>query len=477
MPRPNSVTEVVALVRQTRVVDDARLAGFLSLFDDTGMTVATCDTPSPVAGGGCRLTPSGVFGLMVEEELLTPYQAAELAAGRGGLWAGSYLLLEPIGRGGMGQVFLAEHALLRKRAAVKVLSAALRDDAAARTRFAHEARAAAAVNHPNVVRVLDVDVTHDPPYLVMEYVDGVSLQAAVARHGTFAAAEAAAVGRQVAAGLQVAAGVGLVHRDIKPANILIDRKGGVKILDLGIARFEGDPVSRKLNAAVVLGTLDYLAPEQAIDSSAVDTRADLYGLGATLYFLLAGHPPFPDPDLGRKMALKQSADPAPVHALRPDVPAGLSAVVGRLLARKPADRYQTPAEAAAALEPWAAPGDDFPDRLFRARPAVAGAEPGPPTEPGRDHDPTPVPPTRRVLHTQTERKLPAADTTPSPVSSAPRAPARQFMCGASQDEDGGATVNLLAERQGLLSWFRCPKRRAVAVVLLVVALLVLVLSW
>jgi serine/threonine-protein kinase len=219
--------------------------------------------------------------------------------------------------------------------------------------------------------VFDVDASHDPPFLVMEYVDGVSLQAAVARFGTFAPGEAAAVRTQVALGLCEAAAVGLVHRDIKPANVLADRKGGVKILDLGIARLEGDPISRRVNTVVVLGTLDYLAPEQAEDSSEVDTRVDLYGLGATLYFLLAGHPPYPDDDIGRKMALKQSADPTPIHLLRPDVPVPLSAVLSRLLARDPDGRYSTPAETAAALDSWADPGPDFPARLFRPWPPEA----------------------------------------------------------------------------------------------------------
>ena len=156
---------------------------------------------------------------------LTIYQADELAAGRWrGLWLGGYRVLDRLGKGGMGHVFLAEHAVLGKRVAVKVLSAGLRADPAARQRFVREARAAAAVDHPNIVHVFDVDMDHDPPFLVMEYVDGVNLQAAVARRGPFTAAEAATVGAEVARGLAAAA-AGLVHRDIKPANMLVDRQG------------------------------------------------------------------------------------------------------------------------------------------------------------------------------------------------------------------------------------------------------------
>ena len=145
---------------------------------------------------------------------------------------GKYQLVRIIGEGGMGRVYEAIDPIIGRRVAVKALSDSLRADPGARRRFVREARAAASLDHPNIVRVFDVDMTHDPPYLVMEFVDGVSLQAAVARSGTFSAGEAAAVGVQVADGLAQAAAVGLVHRDIKPANVLVDRRGAVKILDL-----------------------------------------------------------------------------------------------------------------------------------------------------------------------------------------------------------------------------------------------------
>jgi serine/threonine-protein kinase len=463
MPRPDTVQDVIDLVRRSRVVDDARLTGFLEPFGGAAAR--------PV----CDLTPAAVLEQLVGDGLLTRFQADELAAGRTGFWVGGYRILDRLGAGGMGQVFLAEHAMLQKRVAVKVLSIALRDDETARERFVREARAAAAVNHPNIVQVFDVDASHDPPFLVMEYVDGVSLPAAVARFGTFAPGEAAAVGTQVALGLREAAAVGLVHRDIKPANVLADRRGGVKILDLGIARLEGDPISRRVNTAVVLGTLDYLAPEQAEDSSEVDTRADLYGLGATLYFLLAGHPPYPDEDLGRKMALKQSADPTPIHFLRPDVPVPLSAVLSRLLARDPDGRYPTPAEAADALEPWAAPGPDFPTRLFRPWQPDTVEQ----SDRGTDSDATPVPPTRRILHTHTRRPTAPPPATPPPTAPLviDATPPGLPPAGPTPDEQGSPTANLLpvAEeirggRFGGMSW-----RVGAAVVL--AALLAAAAAW
>jgi serine/threonine protein kinase len=304
---------------------------------------------------------------LVIDGLLTRFQASEVADGRGSaLWLGGYRVLDRLGKGGMGSVFLAEHPVLGRRVAVKVLSDSLRADPGARRRFVREARAAAALDHPNIVHVFDVNMTHDPPYLVMEYVDGINLQLAVAQSGTFSVGETAAVGVQVADGLIQASAVGLVHRDIKPANLLVDRRGAVKILDLGIVRFtHDDTFSRVHGAEYILGTVDYLAPEQAVDSSKVDSRADIYGLGATLYFLLAGHPPYPIADPRRKLTAKQTIDPPPIHQLRPDVPQEFSEILRQLMARDPSARSSTPASVVAALHPWVAPGNDFPARLFR----------------------------------------------------------------------------------------------------------------
>jgi serine/threonine protein kinase len=214
----------------------------------------------------------------------------------------------------------------------------------------------------------------------MEYIDGISLQAAVARHGTFSSGNAAFCARQVALGLQRTHEVGLVHRDIKPANVLIDRTGLAKILDMGIVRVQSERhLTRRLGEKTILGTADYLAPEQAVNSSDVDTRADLYALGATLYFLLAGHPPFPDCTTFEKILRKQKDDPPPIHQLRPDVPPGLSVVIAQLLARNPADRFSTPQAAAVALHPFALPDDRFPACLFAPTRATLDDLSGTPT--------------------------------------------------------------------------------------------------
>lgn len=382
MARPETSQDVVELIRRGGLIPEPHLELIL---------------PQIHPGSG----PEGALALLVSTGLLTRYQADELAAGRWrGLWLGGYRILDRLGKGGMSHVFLAEHAVLAKRVAVKVLSAGLRSDPSARQRFVREARAAAAVDHPNVVHVFDVDMDNDPPFLVMEYVDGVNLQAAVARHGAFTGPETAGVGCEVALGLAAAAAAGLVHRDIKPANLLIDRRGRLKILDLGIVRLPGEDTLPRIDEGtdrsdVILGTLDYLAPEQAVDSSTVDARADVYALGATLYFLLAGHPPYPGNDLRHKLAAKQYSDPPPIHRLRPDVDTGLSDVIHSMLVREAAGRCPSAAQAAAALAPFATPAADFPDRLFRpSRPST-----GDPTKDG-----VPLPITERL------RRPPIQDT-------------------------------------------------------------------
>src|SRR5947208_2457223 len=200
-------------------------------------------------------------------------------------------------------------------------------------------------DRPNIVRVFDLCQEGQLLYLVMEYVEGISLQALVARSGPVEIAAACHYARQVAFGLQHAFEMGFVHRDIKPANLLLDRAGVIRILDLGLVRSEADKatgLTRQLDSRSILGTADYVAPEQAVDSSNVDIRADLYSLGATLYYLLAGRTLFPEGRTAQKLVWQQVKDPTPIRRLRPEVPEELAEVVHTMLQKDPADRFQTP---------------------------------------------------------------------------------------------------------------------------------------
>lgn len=326
------------LVRQSGLVQDQR-------FDDYLRQVS--DTPSgPEEPGPCAAA-------LVRDGLLTQFQAEQLLQGkRRGFRIGNYRILERLGFGGMGLVYLSEHVLMRRQVAIKVLSRVRMTDPTIVARFYREARAAAALEHPNLIRAYDIGQEDDLHYLVMEYREGTDLQALVARHGPLSIPRTAHYLRQVALGLQHAHEARIVHRDIKPGNLLLDRRGTVKILDLGLA-LSGHPEENVITQGELLGSADYLAPEQALDSHRVDIRADIYSLGATAYFLLTGRAPFGDAKtVGQKLVYKQTRQPPPIRTLRADVPEALAAVIARMLAIDPAERYQDPAAVAAALAPW-----------------------------------------------------------------------------------------------------------------------------
>ncbi|OYV89112.1 MAG: hypothetical protein B7Z73_07220, partial [Planctomycetia bacterium 21-64-5] len=293
------------------------------------------------------------------EEPLTTEAAAELPAR-----LGEYAILEAIGRGGMGTVYRAVHTRLDKVVAIKVLSPHRLGDAAAVPRFEREMRAVGKLSHPNIVAATDAGEVGGALFLVMEFVDGIDLARLLKRRGPLGVAEACEIARQAAVGLQYAHAHGLVHRDIKPSNFLLsvstDQPSGglLKVADLGLALLH-DPdagTGATSSAELVIGSLDYMAPEQADDAHQVDGRADLYSLGCTLYELLAGKPPFSTPGQTRLQKLKAHAAAA-VPSLSeacPKLPTGLEPLVRKLLAKTPADRTATAAELAAALAPFAA---------------------------------------------------------------------------------------------------------------------------
>lgn len=291
---------------------------------------------------------------------VTLYQLRELFLGRGNhLVMGPYVLLNLLGEGGMGKVYQARHRRLERLDALKVIRNEQLAQPEALQRFLREARAAARLNHPNIVTIYTTDEANGTHFIAMEFVAGVDLARIVREMGPLNAGLACDFIRQAALGLQHAHERGLVHRDIKPANLLVSVDARtLKILDMGLARLQAVDGSESHGAltqtGMVMGTPDYMAPEQAVDSSAVDIRADIYSLGCTLYYLLTGSPPFPQGSLTQKLLWHQQRDPEPLEKRRPDLPTGLIGIVRKMLAKNPTERFATPAEVALALEPFVA---------------------------------------------------------------------------------------------------------------------------
>ena len=341
MAAPTTNNEFLDLVRKSELLPPPRLEEFLRLAKATS----------------AKMTPRELAALLVSGGFVTQFQAEQFLQGKWkGFTIGKYRVLERIGAGGMGTVYLCEHAVVGRKVAVKVLPSSQSNNPTAKARFYREARAAGVATHPNLVKAHDVDEENGVHFIVMDYVDGASLQSIIMRFGPLSVTRAANYITQAALGLQAAADAGLIHRDVKPANIMLERNGTIRVLDLGLARFyqdNTDPLTLKYDENNVLGTADYVAPEQAVDSHDVDIRADIYSLGATFYFILTGQTTFPTGRIAQKLIWLQVKQPTPIRELRPEVPAGLAAVVEKMMAKSPEHRYSTPAQVAAALAPWA----------------------------------------------------------------------------------------------------------------------------
>jgi serine/threonine-protein kinase len=343
--------------------------------------------------------PQALCQQLVQREWLTHYQAHQLLAGRGEkLLLGPYRLLELLGEGGAGQVFKALQLRLNRVVALKIIRPEILsdyDDAV--RRFRREGRTVAQLSHPNFVTVYDASQVGEQHFIAMEYIEGIDLGRLVERRGPLPLGEASEAIRQVALGLQYAHEQGVVHRDIKPSNLMVttrrlpDGLSGfhprpdcsgeplagtmapsgttlpefppgavIKILDMGLARLiesanrprSGPSLTRE---GMLMGTPDYMAPEQARNARAADIRADLYSLGCTFYFLLTGQPPFPEGPVFEKLLMHQMQDPPPVETLRTGLPAALVELVRRLMAKRPEERLQTPAELIAALDALSEP--------------------------------------------------------------------------------------------------------------------------
>jgi serine/threonine-protein kinase len=298
---------------------------------------------------------------LVQKRWLTIYQYQQILQGAAAeLTVGPYRILDPLGRGGVCQVYKAWDTKNSRIIALKMIHPDLITNTEAIGRLVREMHAATRLNHPNIVKALDVDLTGKRHYYALEFVEGTDLQRLLQLSGAMPVAQACTYARQAALGLQHAHELGLVHRDIKPGNLV--RPEGtniIKVLDFGLARLQMSN-SHLLNVNLttegsLIGTADYLAPEQARAPSGVDIRADIYSLGCTLYHMLTGVPPFPGGSAIQKVYRHTSEEPTPVDQRCAEVPSSLTQVVARMMAKKTEDRFRTPAAVAAALAQFAVP--------------------------------------------------------------------------------------------------------------------------
>ena len=288
----------------------------------------------------------------VQSRALTLWQAQQLLAGRtSGYRVDRYTLLDLIGQGGMGRVYLARDTRLNRRVALKILSPERVNNPRAIARFQREARVGAQLEHENLVRIYDFGEANGRYYLVMEYIEGKTIGTMISEQGAVSLAITARLVRQIALGLEHAHRKGLIHRDVNPYNVLVTRDGIAKLADLGLAidLMDEERVTRE---GATVGTFDYVAPEQARQSHAADIRSDIYSLGCTFYHMSTGQVPFPSPSLPEKLFAHQALEPVPIEQLIPRMPEQLSEVVRRMMRKSPDERYAAPVEVAVALEPY-----------------------------------------------------------------------------------------------------------------------------
>ncbi|MGE3806302.1 MAG: serine/threonine-protein kinase [Gemmataceae bacterium] len=384
-----SVKQFLELLRQGRILDSEQL------------DVVTREILPKMAD------PRGLARELVKRGYLTAFQVNQVSQGRvKDLLVGQYLIMERLGEGGMGQVYKARHQAMGRVVALKVMRPERLANQDSINRFRREIRAAAQLSHPNVVLAYDADEVNGQHYFAMEFVEGIDLSRLVKARGPLPIKAACEYILQAAQGLKHAHERGLVHRDIKPANLLVTplpHKGNepvtVKILDMGLARVgeisDDSAYTQLTQDGKVVGTPDYIAPEQARDSRKADIRSDLYSLGCTLYYLLTAKVPFPGGgSVMEKLMKHQMEEPVPIETIRPEVPESLRAILKKLITKRQEDRYQTPSQLVAALEPLVT-GNLLPAHaITEALPAAVPVAPAPlamPITPDMQAGTTPLP--------------------------------------------------------------------------------------
>ena len=292
---------------------------------------------------------------LIQQKKLTKFQAEEISRGNGAsLTLGNYVLLDMIGQGGMGQVYKAQHTRMDRLVAIKVLPPSMIDNSEAIARFEREVKAIAKISHPNIVTAYDSDFANGIHFLVMEYVEGSDLSALIKKNGPLPVEKAVSYVLQAAKGLEAAGKKGIIHRDIKPANLLLDLEGNVKILDMGLARLTdkeiAEPQLDLTKTGSIMGTVDYMAPEQALDTKTADTRADIYSLGCTFYFLLTGKALYHgDTVMKRLLAHREQRIPS-LRESNPLVPVNVDTIFQQMVSKKKEDRQQSMTAVIADLE-------------------------------------------------------------------------------------------------------------------------------